>query len=330
VTLARSPWAFFLPLALALGLTPIARWVGLSLELVDRPGEDLKIHRAPVPILGGLAVVASAWAGMLLLRHPPALWVVVATALALALGLADDVASLPPWSRATLQGVAGFLLVAGGLRVEPLGVLSGLGVVVAVMASANAVNLLDGQDGLAGGLSAIAALGLVAVSFHAGGQLGFDQGLALAGALVGFLAWNRPPARIFLGNGGAYAVGTLLAALAANATARGDWRLLLAAGLCMGPFIFELTLTVARRIVGAGSLVAGDRLHSYDLLAARSLGRTAVTLLFWALGAAAAALGVLVSHIPLSAGLILTAVAAAAALASGLRVWRGAIHQSTR
>lgn len=310
------------PLLVALGiglvLMPVVRRAGLALGLVDRPVDDLKIHRRPVSILGGFAVVAATLGAMTALGRPPTAAVVGGVVLALALGLADDRWSLPARGRAIGQALVGLLLVAGGLRLEPLGILGAAGMVFTVVACANAVNMLDGQDGLAGGLSTIAALGLAWLAGMSGDGLGLGLGLALAGGLVAFLAWNRPPARLFLGNGGAYAVGTLLAVLPATISAAGGWRGLLAAGVCLGVFALEFTLTVGRRLFSRTPLVTGDRFHSYDLLADRGHGRGPVTLAFWGLAALAVALGVLVHQTPLPVGIGATVLAGAATLGSGV------------
>jgi UDP-GlcNAc:undecaprenyl-phosphate/decaprenyl-phosphate GlcNAc-1-phosphate transferase len=310
----QDPMTFLVPLALSLVLTPVARVAGLRLGLVDSPQPGpLKIHEAPVSLLGGIAVVAATLGGVAIVGR----WVpgAVATAaiLALGTGLLDDVRPLPAWLRALLQALAGLLLVLGGLRLAPLGPLGAVGVVFLAVACTNAVNMMDGQDGLAGGLTAIAALGLAGLSALLNQPDGVDLGIALAGALAGFLVWNRPPARIFLGNGGAYGIGLLLAALVAGVSNVGGWSGMLAAGTCLGVFVLELVLTVARRARAADSLVGGDRGHSYDVLA-RFLPRQSVTLGFWGLGAAAALAAIIFSRAPVAVAAPIVGVAGLVAL----------------
>jgi UDP-GlcNAc:undecaprenyl-phosphate GlcNAc-1-phosphate transferase len=314
-----SPTAPFLAaLGIGLVLMPVARRAGLALGLVDRPGDDLKIHRGPVSVLGGVAVVVAALGATTGLGEAPPPAVVGGVVLALALGMSDDAWSLPVWARAGGQALIGLVLVAGGLRLEPLGILGAAGMVFTVVACANAVNMLDGQDGLAGGLATIGALGLAWLAAVSGDGLGRGLGLALAGGLVAFLAWNRPPARLFLGNGGAYAVGTLLAILPATISAAAGWRGLLAAGVCLGVFALEFTLTVGRRLFSRTPLVAGDRLHSYDLLAERAGGRGRATLAFWGLGGLAVVLAVLVQNAPLLVGIGTIVIVGAASLGCGV------------
>jgi UDP-GlcNAc:undecaprenyl-phosphate GlcNAc-1-phosphate transferase len=310
--------SFLIALVAAVLLTPVAGWVGRAAGFVDRPGDELKIHPRAVPTLGGVAVLGAVAVSIAVAERWPGWGVAAAAGLALVIGMADDRWSLPPWARAILVASSGFVLVWGS-ALPGRTVIVGLGVVLLVLACANAVNIMDGQDGLAGGLVAIAALGLAAAGWVEGETAPAIM-LPLGGALVGFLAWNRPPARVFLGNGGAYAVGLLLAFGAARLVLDVGWPGLLSAGACLGVFAFELVFTVVRRRVSGGSVAAGDRLHSYDLVALRT-GRSGSTLVFLGFGLAAATLGVFLVAVPLWAGVVTAAAASGAAALWGAALW---------
>jgi len=312
---------FVIAFAVGLALMPLARWAGLALGIVDKPsGDDLKIHAKPISLLGGLATIASALAAQMLVGGGFAWPVVAAAVMALAVGLLDDLFRLPPILRVALIGGVGAILVAGNVGIDRLGLAAGVGVILLVLACANAVNIIDGQDGLAGGVAAVAGLGIAAVLALRGDGEGTSLGLALAGGLAAFLVWNRPPARIFLGDGGAYAVGMLLAVLAARAVEAGDLRGLLAAGAALGILAFEVAFSIGRRVTSGARLAGGDRLHSYDLVAAR-WGRTGSTLTFWALGAVCAAGAILVSSLPVLAGALLLGIGVVPAAWWGVWLW---------
>jgi UDP-GlcNAc:undecaprenyl-phosphate/decaprenyl-phosphate GlcNAc-1-phosphate transferase len=305
---------------LALGLCAIARRVGIAVGIVDRPSEsELKIHTRPVSLLGGVAVVLAVLGALGAFQTMPPPLIVAAVLAALGGGLLDDVHPLPPAPRVLVLASSGVLLA---LEVHPA-VVGAIGVILLVLACANAVNLLDGQDGLIGGLGVLAGLGLAAVSATLGVHAATDLSLALAGALAGFLVWNRPPARIFLGNGGAYVVGAALAAVSALIVVSSGWQGLLASGMVLGIFVFETSFTVARRLVARDALTRGDRLHSYDLLAVRMGSRTRSTLVLWAVALAAAGLGAAMAWLPVAAGVLLALIGASAASASGIVLWRG-------
>jgi UDP-GlcNAc:undecaprenyl-phosphate/decaprenyl-phosphate GlcNAc-1-phosphate transferase len=312
---------FVIALAVGLALTPLARWAGLALGIVDRPaGDDLKIHAEPISLLGGVASITSAMAAQLLVRRGLPWPVVAAVVMSLAVGLLDDRFQLPALLRVALIGGAGVILVAGNVGIDGIGLAVGVGVILLVLACANAVNIVDGQDGLAGGVAAVAGLGAAGVLALLDDGVGASLGLALGGALVAFLVWNRPPARIFLGDGGAYAVGTILAVLAVRAAEAGGLRGLLAVGAALGILAFEVGFSVIRRLMSGADLAGGDRLHSYDL-AASLWGRTGSTLTFWALGTLCAAAALAVAILPLLAGALLLGTGLLLGASWGVWLW---------
>jgi len=325
---------FFVAISFALVLTWGARWLGLTTGLVDRPpaapdpdappgSEHLKIHTEPIPVLGGLGVVAAVLAAVAVTGAGLPWLVVAGVVLATAVGLVDDARPQPASVRLVALAVAA-VPIALGLNFDKLDQLATparVGVVVLLLLMANAVNLIDGQDGLAGGLGAIASVGLAAVIAANGEPV---LALAVAGALVGFLAWNLPPARVFLGNGGAYGLGALLTVLAAQATAGHGWHGLLAAALCLGVFAFELTFTVFRRLRSAQRLATGDRRHSYDLLGHSRGNRDRSTLALWTLAAVSAGAGYASDQVSLAAAGAMLGVAFVLGTAAGGRLWRDA------
>lgn len=313
--------AFMTALGIAVVTTPISRSVGLFAGLVDRPDvEGLKIHRRPVPLTGGSAVVASVILALWLVGRVPSVWILGAVGVAFLAGLIDDVLPLPAILRLLAHVGAGLLLLGAGLRIETVGMLGAVATVLLVAATANAVNIMDGQDGLVGGLGAVAALGFALLLSWHGDSGGVALALATAGALGGFLVLNRPPARIFLGNAGAYAVGVLLAVLAARLAAYG-WQGLLAAGVCLGLFAFELAFTIVRRLMSRRPMVGGDRAHSYDLVAQRTGERPRTTAVFVGLGVLVAGLALVVDRAPLVVGATITAATAAGAAVWAWGLW---------
>lgn len=306
-------------LVVAAVLTPVLARGATAVGLVDRPTDAIKIHSRPVAVSGGIGVVAATIAGLAVGG-----WVgggvLAAACAALAVGLLDDLTPLPPWSRLILLAGIGGIVVAVGFELETSAPWGAVGTILVTVACANATNILDGQDGLVGGLGAIASLGMAAAGAQVGAPVATSVGLALAGALLGFLFWNRPPARVFLGDGGAYAAGVLLAVMAADLTAQAELAGLMAAGLCLGVFAFELIFSVARR-ARMGSLLRGDRLHSYDLLSLRSGDRWPVTVRYWVAGAVLALAAQAIVAAPSVVAVIAATGIALASAAWGVRLW---------
>lgn len=242
--------------AVAVIATPIAAWVATRIGLVDEPG-PLKVHSRSVPYLGGVAVLV-ALGGPILAERPSLL---VPLALACALGLVDDAAGLPPVVRLAAEIGVG-VSAAFAVGHHSLGRVS-LGVVV-VLVLVNAMNLLDGLDGLAAGVTVAAATGFYAVLSGSGATLA----LALAGAAAGFLVWNVPPARVYLGDAGSYLVGTALAMLFLSAAQR-PAEVVSGACLFLAVPVADTAIAIVRRFRAGRPLLQGDRGHVYDQLVDR-------------------------------------------------------------
>ena len=148
--------------------------------------------------------------------------------------------------------------------------------VVLVVIAVNAVNLFDGLDGLVGSVSLVSAIGLAwaGLSGYGDSALGFT----LAGAVAGFLILNWKPARVFLGDSGAYLIGTVLAygALVGGGGDAGTTLLVILAVL--GVFLIDLVTTITRRALKGTPMLEGDRSHIYDRLRDRGWGFRAIAL----------------------------------------------------
>ena len=257
--------------AVALVATPVMIRVAVRTGIVDRPGE-LKDQSTAVPYLGGVAVFAGLAVGCLTGRAS----VLVPLTVALVLGVADDRFDLAPGFRLVGEvGVGALVLVATPVRFE--GVLAVILVTAVTVVIVNGVNLMDGLDLLAGGVAAVAALSFAFLLDGPGRQLA----VALGAALVAFLLFNRPPAKIYLGDGVAYLLGAALAVLVAEAWApRRTLEVGLAALALVALPAAELSFAVIRRLRGRRSLLAGDRGHPYDRLVARGWPRTGASLAY--------------------------------------------------
>jgi UDP-GlcNAc:undecaprenyl-phosphate/decaprenyl-phosphate GlcNAc-1-phosphate transferase len=316
---------FLLALAISLLMTPVLGRLGLRLALVDHPSnEDLKIHTGPTPVTGGIGVMFAALVGVAAWGDGVPVSVLVASIMMLTVGIADDLRTLSPLLRLVAQLGAGAALALGGASFAPIGDLGPLGVVIAIPLLTNAVNIVDGQDGLATGLAVIAAIGLSAIAATQGNVP--TIGPPLIGALMGFLVWNKQPASVFLGNGGAYGVGCLLGVLAIASSS--SWEALLGSVICLGVFALELTSTVLRRTVRRSPLLSGDRAHAYDLIAGIVGSRARATSIMWVAGVFAAVLGWLVAQARLPLGVVGLAVTFAAGSIAIRGVWRASLRRS--
>ena len=299
----------------ALLTTPVVRFLALRLGWVDRPDGRRKIHEQPVPRLGGVAIAFSllatvaAWLagplrGALLLQGSLdlAVRVLPAASLALVVGLADDLRGLTPWQKLGGQILAALLACAAGLQIQSLAGIpvQGLpGVVLTVfwlLLCMNAFNLLDGMDGLAAGVGFLASLtALLAALLQ--GNVSLALAIApLAGSLLGFLWFNRPPASIFLGDSGSLTVGFLLGCYGAVWSQKCVTLLGLAAPMmALAVPLVEVAVSVMRRYLSGDPIFLADRNHIHHRLLKRGLAPRKAVLVLYAATAVGAALALLAS-----------------------------------
>ena len=264
-----TPWVVGLcAFVISLALTPVAILVARRTGIMDRPGE-LKDQTRAVPYLGGVAVFAGLAVGVWGARPT----VLVPLFLALALGVADDRFALAPSLRLLGEVVIGVTVVVT-CPVHAPGWLAVVLLVPLTLLLINGVNLMDGLDMLAGGTVAVAAVGFAVILAGPLTHTGHLTGVALAAALLGFLVFNRPPARIYLGDGGSYLLGVALTVLVAD-----SWGTYVATPIGVVSLVLialpagEVAFAIVRRLRGRKSVLAGDRGHPYDRLVARGWSR---------------------------------------------------------
>lgn len=273
-----------------------------ALGIVDKPGA-IKIHAIPTPRFGGIGIVATV---VLLGALSGALsgWALAGLIIIAATGGLDDRYSISPKARLLAEVVAG---VALGLHFwSSLGVWGLLMGVVLVPVMANAVNLIDGMNGLASGNALISAIGLAFLL-----DLNHQPNLLaviLVGGLLGFLVWNYPRAKTFMGDSGSLSIGYVLATLLLMAATH-SWISLLAA-TCMVSFpLYDLVCGFVRRWRRGKPIFDGDRDHTYDRLDQLYLHNPAVTVgAVWGVTAGLVGIGLWVAQMPFIAALTIIAI----------------------
>ncbi|MFH1809331.1 MAG: MraY family glycosyltransferase [Pseudomonadota bacterium] len=208
-----------LALAFSLYLTPFIRRAAERYDIVDRPDGHLKHQREPVPYLGGLVVFLALIAAVAVV-HPlesKVLAIFLAASLVVCFGLVDDLGTLVPRDKLLGQLIAALVLVRAGVQIqidavpEPLDTLISVFWLVTVT---NAFNIIDVHDGLCAGIGAVATAFFGVFALLQGEVLVAVLCAALFGSLLGFLWFNFPPARIYLGDTGSMLIGLVLGALA--------------------------------------------------------------------------------------------------------------------
>lgn len=258
--------------------TWLARAYAVQRRLLDEPGER-RSHQVPTPRGGGIAIAMALLIaiGALVVRNPAQIVLLAGAGFGLLLvagiGWIDDHRPLSAWLRLTVHAIAALSLSAGiVLGGGSLG--SGLIALSLTLVLVNVWNFMDGIDGLA---ASQAALAVAVFVLCAGGGLAVHLGLALIAAIFGFLPFNLPRAKIFLGDVGSGALGYALALMAGLATERmpvGTWMLLF---LPLSAFLLDAGLTLLARMLRGERWWTPHVSHVYQRWARRSGGHGRVT-----------------------------------------------------
>jgi UDP-GlcNAc:undecaprenyl-phosphate GlcNAc-1-phosphate transferase len=338
--LAPHIYVFYAAYVVAFAFTPVMRIVAKHFDIMDKPDAARKIHSSPVAYLGGIAVFLGWLAGLAFGQlHLGALddvtqhlhvriSIVLGAIVVTALGLWDDTKHLRPIVKIAGQIFAAVILLAEGVGahcLDPiLGPLnahlaayswpqipqpvvmaaSGIFVVLMVMGCCNATNLMDGLDGLCGGVTAVIAAGFLFLAIHLA-TIGIDPdwdpvrvvlALALLGAVLGFIPFNFNPASIFMGDAGSmflgYACATMILLLAQLQS-----RWFLAAMVMFALPVLDTALAFVRRYVNDRPFFSADRHHFHHQMVARGLTVRQTVLLSYALAVGFTLLGALIVFI---------------------------------
>ncbi|TMF95139.1 MAG: undecaprenyl/decaprenyl-phosphate alpha-N-acetylglucosaminyl 1-phosphate transferase [Chloroflexi bacterium] len=316
-------WTLLVALSVSIAIVPVALWLSRRFGVLAQPG-GRHAHANPTPLLGGLAMWAGFAAGTLLFAHLnlETVGVLVVSGLAMALLVIDDKRGMRPLVKLGVQvGLALLAVVGFGIEIKffslPGGHIVQLGLLVSpvsvfwLVGMQNTVNFLDGADGLAAGVVAIVAL----VLMLAAGQLGQLEVVQLSGALAGccagFLLFNFPPARIFMGDSGAHFLGIALGMISIVGIAKVAVAFALAApALALALPIADTGWAILRRGRQGRSVAAPDTLHIHHRLQSFGLDARQTCFVFYAASALLGGLGLtLFGH-----GRILAVVLIAAAI----------------
>ncbi len=334
-------YVFYAAFIIAFIFTPLMRMIAIYFNVIDRPDQKRKLHKSPIAYLGGVAVFLGWLAGLaisqkLQLHRIEPGWptdflvikfsIVLGAAVIVMLGLWDDIYKLTPGIKIAGQIFAAALLLYDGVGTTCLGpilipisqkltVYTGLPpisigiiqffssflVVAVIVGCCNASNLMDGVDGLCGGVTAIIAAGFLFVAVNLamfGGGLHTNadalrivMGLALLGAVLGFVPYNFNPASIFMGDTGSmflgFSCGTMIILMAEE---RPKW--FLAAMVMFALPVLDTSLAFARRWVGGRPLFSADSQHFHHQLQDRGFTVKQTVLIEYGLAFLFALLGV--------------------------------------
>ena len=304
---------FALTYLLVGGLTPIMRRIAIATDVVDRPNSLHKSHKKPVPYLGGVAIII----GVISISYSASLfsdftsntfWLatsVLGPALVLGLiGLWDDIKNLNPLPRFIAQSIAGVftavLLVVTETVGNPTGskLFDSIFTIFWVVGICNAINFFDNLDGGAAGTVAISSIALAYLALTGDQYLVAALATVTAGATLGFLVWNKSPAKIYMGDAGALFLGVLIATLTIrlNPSSSTSITSFLLPILLLAIPILDTSIAVFSRLRRGLSPFQGGQDHLSHRLIRAGLSRKQSAILLWGLSGVFAVLAVFISQ----------------------------------
>lgn len=295
-------------------LTPITIKLAYKVGAVDVPKDARRIHSKAMPRIGGLAFILGFFISIIYMLLTGGIdnttnlsGFFIGLAIIASVGFLDDVYQLKAWQKLIAQIVAAIIVIASGLRIcyinIPFLTLYGLNDVLSIIITfgwiigvTNALNLIDGLDGLATGVSAISTLALsVIFILNGSGDLPLILTIALLGGLVGFLPYNFNPAKTFMGDVGSNSLGFILATVSMIGMAKTyTFMAIILPVVILGLPIFDTLFAIFRRVSHHKSIMEADRGHLHHKLIDAGLTQKQAVLVLYAVTAVLGILAVVI------------------------------------
>ena len=288
---------FLLAAFISFFATPLVRKLAFKVGAVDIPKDDRRVHKEPMPLIGGLAIfIAVVIVTLVFLPlDREIISILLGASFIVVAGIIDDLRELKPKTKFTLQIIAGLILILGGIKVEfvtnPFAInssllhLSWLSIPITlfwVVGITNTLNFIDGLDGLAGGISSIyfLTIGIIAVIQQKTG-LDFVLTFTMLGSTLGFLVHNFYPASIFMGDSGSMFLGFIISVIALLGFKNVTMTSLIVPLLILAIPILDVIFAILRRFIKGQSISAPDKYHIHHQLLKRNLSQQTVVLIIY-------------------------------------------------
>jgi len=302
---------------LAYLITPVAIRIATKFNIVDYPCSR-KNHPIPTPIIGGIGIfVGFAVASFSHLPFDPTLYKLIGCGAAiLIVGIIDDIWGLPPWVKLLAQIIVAIFTYYAGIKIHfitnpvgssmiYLGWISMPLTVIWLVSIMNIINLIDGLDGLAAGICSVSLVFLTIVSVLSGHFLAATMALACLGGCLGFLRFNFPPAKVFMGDAGAMFLGYMLGIIAIIGVVKSTVAISVVIPVVMLAIpVSDTLLTIVRRIKNKKHIFEPDANHLHHKLVDMGLSAKQVALTMYALTGLLGLVGVAIELSSNTAGFV--------------------------
>lgn len=273
---------FLISAIISFAITPLVKKFAIKMNAIDIPKDDRRIHKVPIPRMGGLAIFISFSLVSLYFSNfnKSVIGIVLGSTLLVIGGIIDDIKPLKPYAKLAFQLSATIIIIAFGINVSCITVpfssqdgyvyIGYYGIPITILwvvGVTNAINLIDGLDGLACGICAISSITLFGVSLISGRYIAVLLTAVLAGSCLGFLPYNFNPASIFMGDTGSQFLGFALAAISIQGAIKSAAAVVVAVPiLALGIPIYDTLFAMVRRKINNKPIMQADRGHLHHRL----------------------------------------------------------------
>lgn len=316
-------FTFLVALAVTFVLTPVVKNFAIRIGAVDKP-DARKVHHGLIPRLGGLAIYVGFMVSVITTIGftYEMVGIMVGATFLIAVGIADDVYSLPPKVKLLGQIIAAAIpVVIFNINIEWIDVPR-LGIIYLpeiislpltifwIIGFVNTVNLIDGLDGLAAGIATIASIAIALLAFQMGQWVAAAAMVAMTGACLAFLQYNFNPAKIFMGDTGSMFLGYIISAVSVMGSMKTvATAVLIVPLLALTVPITDTLLAIVRRKSSGVPIFSPDKNHLHHRLLAKGLNQKQVVLVMYALTAFFSCTALIVIHLSLWIGIAIVAIA---------------------
>jgi UDP-GlcNAc:undecaprenyl-phosphate GlcNAc-1-phosphate transferase len=261
----------------AILITPFIKRLALKIGATDHPN-NRKVHQKVMPRLGGLAIYFSFIIGFLILQpeSPYKISILIGSFIIILTGFFDDLLNLSAKVKIVGQLVAAFIVILGGVEINfinlPFGGKIEFGIfaipltILWIVGVTNAINLIDGLDGLAAGVSSIALITISGMAIIMGNSFVVAMGFIILGSTLGFLIYNFHPAKIFMGDTGALFLGYMISVLSLLGFKNVTVISFIVPVIILGVPLSDTFFAIIRRIVNKQPISAPDKSHLHHCL----------------------------------------------------------------
>lgn len=292
---------FIISVAISLFMTPVAKRLAVKVGAVDIPKDERRVHKKPMPLMGGVAIYASIIVTSLIFLPVDGtlISIIIGGTIIFISGIIDDIKGLSPKAKLIFQIGAAIVLIFGDVKIDALTnpftkssnliPLNGFAIPITifwVVGITNTLNLIDGLDGLAAGVAMIASLSFLFVANKFNYIPVMVMSSIVAGSCLGFLPYNFNPAKIFMGDTGALFLGFILAALSIEGVMKSVATIAVVVPIViLGVPIFDTTFAIFRRLLNGRSIAEADKGHLHHRLLKMGFSQKKTVIILYSISA---------------------------------------------